>query len=159
METLRLASLSQQSEAQRLTSCLSSVQHETRELQEELERRNNNIKAKVRLKCHFVSFLFVSLHICISLKKDDKLQKLVHQMQQHDKAQLESKQNLTEIKKKLLDSQTEIVKLHCKLQESVSSAKTSQSEIEHLRRCNEQMQGKGMKECINHIVEKMLIQF
>jgi len=50
VETLRLASLAQQSEAQRLTSSLASVQFETRELQEELERRNNNIKAKV---CHF----------------------------------------------------------------------------------------------------------
>lgn len=47
VETLRLASLAQQSEAQRLTSSLASVQYETRELQEELERRNNNIKAKV----------------------------------------------------------------------------------------------------------------
>ena len=47
VEALRLASLAQQSEAQRLTSSLASVQYETRELQEELERRNNNIKAKV----------------------------------------------------------------------------------------------------------------
>ena len=47
VETLRLASLAQQSEAQRLTSSLASVQYETRELQEELERRNNNFKAKV----------------------------------------------------------------------------------------------------------------
>ena len=49
--------------------------------------------------------------------KDDKLQKLVQQMQQHDKMQVELKQQLADVKKKLLESQTEIVKLHCKLQE------------------------------------------
>ena len=38
-------------------------------------------------------------------------------MQQHDKAQIEWKQQLADVKKKLLDSQAEIVKLHCKLQE------------------------------------------
>jgi hypothetical protein len=51
------------------------------------------------------------------LSKDDKLQKLVQQMQQHDKMQIELKQQLADVKKKLLESQTEIVKLHCKLQE------------------------------------------
>lgn len=65
-------------------------------------------------------------------------------MQQNDKVQLETKSHLSEVKKKLLDSQTEIVKLHCKLQETVSSSKTAQSEIEQLKRCNEQMQGKGI---------------
>lgn len=49
--------------------------------------------------------------------KDDKLQKLVLQMQQHDKLQIELKQQLADVKKKLLEGQTEIVKLHCKLQE------------------------------------------
>ena len=49
--------------------------------------------------------------------KDERLQKLVQQMQQHDKAQIEWKQQLADVKKKLLDSQAEIVKLHCKLQE------------------------------------------
>jgi hypothetical protein len=38
-------------------------------------------------------------------------------MQQHDKTQIELKQQLADVKKKLLESQTEIVKLHCKLQE------------------------------------------
>ena len=51
------------------------------------------------------------------LVKDEKLQKLVQQMQQHDKTQIELKQQLADVKKKLLESQTEIVKLHCKLQE------------------------------------------
>lgn len=56
--------------------------------------------------------------ICrIFLIKDEKLQKLVQQMQQHDKTQIELKQQLADVKKKLLESQTEIVKLHCKLQE------------------------------------------
>lgn len=45
------------------------------------------------------------------------MHKLVQQMQQHDKLQVESKQQLADVKKKLLESQTEIVKLHCKLQE------------------------------------------
>lgn len=39
-------------------------------------------------------------------------------MQQHDKLQVEWKQQLADVKKKLLESQTEIVKLHCKLQEA-----------------------------------------
>ncbi len=47
VESLRLNSLSQQSETTRLTTCLTSVRHETKELQEELERRDNIIKTKV----------------------------------------------------------------------------------------------------------------
>ena len=47
VESLRLNSISQQSEATRLTTCLTSVHHETKELQEELERRDNIIKTKV----------------------------------------------------------------------------------------------------------------
>lgn len=47
VESLRLNSLGQQSEATRLTTCLTSVRHETKELQEELERRDNIIKTKV----------------------------------------------------------------------------------------------------------------
>ncbi|XP_046630925.1 cilia- and flagella-associated protein 57-like [Daphnia pulicaria] len=120
VESLRLNSLGQQSEATRLTTCLTSVRHETKELQEELERRDNIIKTK-----------------------DEKLQKLVQQMQQHDKTQIELKQQLADVKKKLLESQTEIVKLHCKLQEAVTGSKSAQAEIEQLRRSGEQMQGKA----------------
>ncbi len=53
VESLRLNSLSQQSEATRLTTCLTSVRHETKELQEELERRDNIIKSKVILLNNF----------------------------------------------------------------------------------------------------------
>lgn len=49
--------------------------------------------------------------------QDEKLFKLVQQTQQHDKLQIEWKQQMADVKKKLLESQTEIVKLHCKLQE------------------------------------------
>ncbi|XP_032791524.2 LOW QUALITY PROTEIN: cilia- and flagella-associated protein 57 [Daphnia magna] len=120
VESLRLNGLGQQSEATRLTTCLTSVRQETKELQDELERRDNIIKAK-----------------------DDKLQKLVLQMQQHDKLQIELKQQLADVKKKLLEGQTEIVKLHCKLQEAVTGSKSAQTEIEQLRRTAEQMQGKA----------------
>lgn len=47
VESLRLNGLGQQSEATRLTTCLTSVRQETKELQDELERRDNIIKAKV----------------------------------------------------------------------------------------------------------------
>ena len=96
--------------------------------------------------------------------------KLVQQTQQHDKLQVEWKQQLADVKKKLLESQTEIVKLHCKLQEvrnvysninvmnsihmysnfimyfveqAITISKESQTEIEQLKRSGEQMQGKG----------------
>lgn len=49
VETLRLASLNQQTETQRLLGSLSASQRETKELQEELERRDSIIKAKVIL--------------------------------------------------------------------------------------------------------------
>jgi len=89
------------------------------------------------------------------------LQRIVQQMQQHDKLQLETKSHLSEVKKKLLDSQTEIVKLHCKLQETVSSTKTAQSEIDHLKRCNEQMQGKGISFHFSSVreVENLKLKF
>lgn len=100
-------------------------------------------------------------------------------MQQHDKLQVESKQQLADVKKKLLESQTEIVKLHCKLQEvwlstcvlctdvhninnqkilfvfqAVTGSKTAQAEIEQLKRSSEQMHGKGMEILISRIVDR-----
>lgn len=122
VESLRLNSLSQQSEATRLTTCLTSVRHETKELQEELERRDNIIKTKVFDEIHFIYNILARnawMLMCrfFFLVKDEKLQKLVQQMQTHDKTQIELKQQLADVKKKLLESQTEIVKLHCKLQE------------------------------------------
>ena len=50
---MRLGSLNQQTEAQRLTDSLTSVHNETKILQEELERRDNIIKSKVKFNFSF----------------------------------------------------------------------------------------------------------
>lgn len=58
LDTLRLSTMTQQSETQRLTASLAAANQETKELHEELERRDSIIKSKVQLVMDIRNSLF-----------------------------------------------------------------------------------------------------